>query len=44
MERYVSFFIGDLRFIDSFQFMINPLETLVNNLAKDFYIYTFKDE
>lgn len=38
MERYVSFFIGDLRFIDSFQFMINPLETLVNNLAKDFYI------
>lgn len=33
MERNVSFFVGDLRFIDSFQFMTSSLETLVNNLA-----------
>lgn len=33
MERYVSFSVGDLRFIDSFQFMTSSLETLVNNLA-----------
>lgn len=33
MERYVSFSIGDLRFIYSFQFMNRSLETLVNNLA-----------
>lgn len=33
MERYVSFSVGDLRFIDSFQFMSSSLETLVNNMA-----------
>lgn len=33
MERYVSFSVGDLRFIDSFQFMTSSLETLVKNLA-----------
>lgn len=33
MERYVSFSVGDLRFIDSFQFMTSSLETLVRNLA-----------
>lgn len=33
MERYVSFSVDDLRFIDSFQFMTSSLETLVNNLA-----------
>lgn len=33
MERYVSFSVGDLRFMDSFQFMTSSLETLVNNLA-----------
>lgn len=32
MERNVSFSVGDLRFIDSFQFMTSSLETLVNNL------------
>ena len=32
MERNVSFSVGDLRFIDSFQFMTSSLETLMNNL------------
>ena len=35
MERNVSFSVGDLRFIDSFQFMTSSLETLVNNLASE---------
>lgn len=33
MERYVSFSVGDLCFIDSFQFMSSSLETLVNNMT-----------
>lgn len=33
MERYVSFSVGDLRFIDSFQFMPSSLEKPVNNLV-----------
>lgn len=33
MERYVSFSVGDLRFINSFQFMSSSLETLVNNMT-----------
>lgn len=50
MERYVSFSIGDLRFIDSFQLMTSSLETLVNNLACEglspfkHFVNTFKDE
>lgn len=35
MKRYVSFTVGDLRFIDSFQFMTSSLETLVNNLVSE---------
>lgn len=31
IERYASFAVGDLRFIESFQFMNSSLETLVNN-------------
>ena len=35
MERYVSFSLEKLRFIDSFQFLTTSLETLVENLASD---------
>lgn len=34
-ERYISFSLGNLRFLDSFQFMTSSLEALVNNLAAD---------
>lgn len=33
--KYISFSFGDLRFIDSLQFLNASLETLVNNLAKE---------
>jgi len=35
MERYISFSLGGLRFIDSFQFLGTSLEKLVTNLAQD---------
>jgi hypothetical protein len=35
MEKYISFSFGNLRFIDSLQFLNASLETLVNNLAKE---------
>ena len=35
LEKYISFSIGQLRFIDSFQFMSTSLEKLVNNLAAE---------
>ena len=35
MEKCMSFFIGNLRFIDSYQFMSESLEKLVRNLPKD---------
>lgn len=34
LEKYISFSIGNLRFIDSFQFMASSLETLATNLKK----------
>ncbi|XP_069103879.1 uncharacterized protein [Argopecten irradians] len=34
-EKYISFSLGPLRFIDSFQFMSQSLETLTENLAKN---------
>ncbi|XP_021342706.1 uncharacterized protein LOC110443060 [Mizuhopecten yessoensis] len=34
-EKYISFSLGDIRFIDSFQFMSQSLETLTENLAKE---------
>ena len=34
-ERYVSFSLGNLRFIDSYQFLPSSLDNLVNDLAKD---------
>ena len=33
-ERYISFTVGNLRFIDSYQFMGAPLDKLVNNLVQ----------
>lgn len=35
MEKYISFSIGRLRFIDSFGFLPSSLETQVDNLAQD---------
>ena len=34
-EKYLSFSVGDLRFIDSLQFLNELLETLVGNLSKE---------
>ena len=34
-EKYVSFSLGDLRFLESFQFLPSLLETLVENLKQD---------
>jgi hypothetical protein len=35
MEKYISFSLGCMDFIDSFQFMSSSLERLVENLAKE---------
>ena len=35
MEKYISFSMGSMDFIDSFQFMSSSLENLVANLAKE---------
>lgn len=35
MEKYVSFSVGKLRFLDTYQCMNSSLETLVENLASD---------
>ena len=35
MEKYVSFSLGNLQFIDSYQFLDASLETLVSNLADE---------
>ena len=45
-EKYISFTIDALKFIDSFQFMSSSLDQLVSNLPKDSFNYTdleFKD-
>ena len=45
-EKYISFTIDALKFLDSFQFMSSSLDKLSNNLTKDKFIYTdleFKD-
>ena len=34
-EKYISFSIGNLSFVDSYQFLSASLETLVTNLAKE---------
>lgn len=35
MERYVSFSLGSLRFVDSYQCLQSSLSNLVNDLAKE---------
>lgn len=35
MEKYISFSLGCMDFIDSFQFMSSSLATLIGNLAKE---------
>ena len=35
MEKYISFQVSKLRFLDSYQFMPNSLETLIDNLAQE---------
>ena len=40
MEKYVSFSINNLRFIDSFQFMAESLEKLASNLQIDDFVHT----
>ena len=39
-EKYISFKIDNLQFIDSFQFMSSSLDRLVSNLPKDKFIYS----
>ena len=40
-EKFMSFTIGDLKFIDSLQFMASSLEKLAENLYDKEYIYKF---
>ena len=42
MERYTSFTINDVRFIDSCQFMLLSLDKLSSNLSKDQFRETRK--
>lgn len=35
MEKYISISFGDIRFIDSYQFMNSSLETLISNLSQN---------
>ena len=46
-EKYISFTIDALKFLNSFQFMSSSLDKLSNNPTKDKFIYTdleFKDQ
>ena len=40
LEQYISFTIGNLRFIDSFQFMAESLDKLSSNLKRDNFKHT----
>lgn len=42
MERYISFSLGDLRFLDSFQFLSSSLESLTDNLKCTGGLMNFK--
>ena len=41
-ERYITFSLGGLRFIDSLQFLNASLERLVDNLTKDEFKFLHK--
>ena len=41
-ERYITFSLSGLRFIDSFQFMGTSLEKLVDNLSKEEFMFLKK--
>ena len=43
MEKYLSLSVGQLRFIDSFQFLNATLDSLVNNLKVDDLKYTSQE-
>ena len=40
IERYISFTIGNLRCIDSFQFMAESLDKLSSNLKRENFAHT----
>jgi len=40
MEKFISFSVGNIRFLDSYQFMNSSLAKLVENLPKDRLIHT----
>ena len=40
MERYMSFTIDNLRFIDSFQFMSASLDKLASNLKQEDFVHS----
>ena len=40
MEKYLSFTVENLRFIDSYHFMSESLEKLASNMKKDDFIHT----
>ena len=42
MERYFSFSIDNLRFIDSLQFMNESLEKLCKNLCQEDFMHTVR--
>ena len=42
MERYLSFTIDNLRFIDSLQFMNESLEKLCKNLRPEDFVHTVR--
>jgi hypothetical protein len=42
MEKYMSFSFGQLRFIDSLQFLNSSLETLADNLSEDQFVISDK--
>ena len=43
MEKYMTFNVGQLQFIDSLQFMNSSLERLASNLPKENHSITSRD-
>ena len=42
MEKFMTFTVGNLKFIDSFQFLASSLSRLADNLQDRDFIYTAK--